>query len=166
MEAALKTLLLMRHAKSDWDDRSLADHDRPLAPRGERDAPRMGQLIQAEGLIPDVILCSTAARTRQTAAGLFTVWGDFADIKYQRELYHGDLLDYREALQSLPASVQRAMLIGHNPTSEYLVQALTSQNERMPTAALAYIELGIDSWADLSDDGSGILRKLWRPRAL
>ena len=154
----------MRHAKSSWDDRALSDHDRPLAPRGERDAPRIGQLIQDEDLIPEQILCSTAARTRGTAAGLFSVWGDSSHIDYLGDLYHGDLQDYCEALQALPTGTQRAMLIGHNPTSEYLVAALTGHRERMPTAALAHIQLGIDSWADLSDDGSGTLRALWRPK--
>lgn len=166
MAAALKTLLLMRHAKSSWDDRSLSDHDRPLAPRGERDARRMGQLIQNQDLLPDAIRCSTAARTRGTAAGLFSVWGDFANIQYSSDLYHGDLLDYQAALQALPAGVKRAMLIGHNPTSEYLVTALTGQRELMSTAAVAHIELEIVSWADLSDDGSGTLLNLWRPKEL
>ena len=162
----MKRLLLLRHAKSSWDQSGLADHERPLAARGRRDAPRMGQLIAEEGLMPDVILCSTATRTRQTAQGLFEAWGQAVAIDYLRSLYHGDPEDYMEALQGLEAAHEVALLIGHNPGMEHTVELFSGGWQRMPTAALAHIELDIETWAEASAESQGRLVNLWRPKEL
>ncbi|MFG0335704.1 MAG: SixA phosphatase family protein, partial [Maioricimonas sp. JB049] len=84
----MKTLLLMRHAKSSWADPSKADHDRPLNARGKRDAPRMGQWLLEQNLVPDRIVSSTARRARKTASRVASGCGYTAEIVHERALYH------------------------------------------------------------------------------
>nr|NIL98123.1 hypothetical protein [Planctomycetales bacterium]NIP70269.1 hypothetical protein [Planctomycetales bacterium] len=84
----MKTLLLLRHAKSSWDDSALDDHDRPLNKRGKRDAPRMGQLLVQQDLVPDCILTSTARRARKTAEAVAKACGGVVPLTEMPELYH------------------------------------------------------------------------------
>lgn len=162
----MKTLLVLRHAKSSWADASLADHDRPLKKRGRRDAPRMGELIRDEGLTPDLIVSSTAKRARQTAAPVAEACGYEGEVQFTRDLYHADPEEIVQVLRPLPDEAERVLIVGHNPGLEDLVEALTDGYERMPTAALAQIELPIERWADLREDTEGELIALWLPREL
>ena len=163
----MKTLLLLRHAKSSWEDRSLSDHDRPLSERGERDAPRMGQLLRSEGLWPDLILSSTARRARRTAELLVAdpdedAPDDDTDLRYLSELYLADPEDYLVAVRRVGGRAESVLVVGHNPGLEMLLQSLTDEWHRLPTAALARIDLPIDAWTDL-EPGGGELAGLWRP---
>jgi len=167
----MKTLLLLRHAKSSWEDRSLSDHDRPLNERGERDAPRMGQLLRDEGLWPDLILSSTARRARRTAELMVAdpddgTSDDDTEIRYLSELYLADPEDCLAAVRRVGGEAQCVLVVGHNPGLEMLLQSLTDEWHRLPTAALARIDLPIDIWKDLEDlePGSGVLAGLWRPK--
>ncbi|MBN2500933.1 MAG: histidine phosphatase family protein [Anaerolineales bacterium] len=160
----MKTLLIMRHAKSSWADKDLPDHERPLNARGKIDAPRMGELLNAEDLIPEAILCSTAKRAKSTAKLLVESVPFEGEITTLRDFYHGGPEDFIDALSDLPDEVDVAMIVGHNPDLEYFLDVLTDASERMPTAAIAYVELPIDAWDDLDEDVEGDLVEIWRPK--
>lgn len=162
----MKTLLIMRHAKSSWNYPELSDYDRPLNARGKRDAPRMGKHLRQEGLIPDRILTSSAKRARKTASKVAKSCGYTGKAKKLDALYDTVPGVYFEVLQALPDKYQRVMVFGHNPTMEQLVNYLTEQIERMPTAAIAHIELPIQHWKTLDLYTKGRLVNLWTPKVL
>jgi phosphohistidine phosphatase len=158
----MKTLLILRHAKSSWKHDELSDHDRPLNPRGERDAPNVGKRLRNEGLVPDAILSSTAKRARQTAEAVAEESGFEGELQLSGELYGGGPEAYLEAIRSLPGLVDCALVVGHNPDLEELVEILTGESVRLPTAALAHMKLDIQDWQDLEEQGK--LANLWTPR--
>lgn len=162
----MKTLLILRHAKSSWKNAELADHDRPLNDRGKRDAPRMGRLLLEQGLTPDLILSSTAKRARKTAALVAESCGYERDIQEVADLYLAGPQSYFDALRDVDDGFDRVMVVGHNPGMEDLVQECVGEFHRMPTAALAQLEIAIESWANVSGDGKCDLRNLWRPKEL
>lgn len=162
----MKTLLLMRHAKSSWKEKGLEDHERPLNKRGQKDAPRMGKLLRDKELVPQRILCSSALRARLTAEGVAGASGFEGEIIYQNNFYLAESGVYLEGLMTLPDDMERVLIIGHNPGLEGLLQILSHQVESLPTAAIAYVVLPINKWSELNDDTSGDLVELWRPRDL
>ena len=162
----MKTLLVLRHAKSSWKHPHLADHDRPLNKRGKRDAPRMGRLILERELVPDLILTSSAARARNTALAVAEVCGHASEVRVLRELYLAEPEDHAGMLTSLPDEYGSVMVVGHNPGVEELVEALTGESTALPTAALALIELSIERWAGLVLNGKARLDRVWLPREL
>ena len=162
----MKLLSILRHAKSSWGDSSLDDHDRPLNNRGLRDAPRMGALIRKQGLVPETILSSTARRARDTALAAAEAAGFPDEVRFSRTLYGADPDTWLEALGELPDTVGHALVVGHNPGLEELLSLLVGEAQVMPTAALAVVELPIQSWRDVNPGTRGSLRALWRPREL
>ena len=159
----MKTLLLMRHAKSDWDADYGSDHERPLNERGLRSARLMGRVLAKEGLVPDLIISSTAVRARKTAELAIEAGGWNSEMRLDRSLYdegpRGVL-----AVGASASDVDGLMLVGHQPTWAMLVSALTGERAEMKTAAVAVIEMDIESWADLPD-ASGTLTRVLEPRA-
>jgi phosphohistidine phosphatase len=162
----MKTLLLLRHAKSSWDDPELDDHDRPLNKRGKRDAPRMGQLLVEQHLVPDCIVTSTAKRARKTAKLVAEASSYGGQPIETPELFHAAPESIVEVLRLLPPKIARPLLIGHNPGIEQLLCRLTGSDEIMATATLAQIELPIAAWDDLSLNCAAKLANIWRPREL
>ncbi|MCB0214987.1 MAG: histidine phosphatase family protein [Chloroflexi bacterium] len=162
----MKTLLVMRHAKSSWKREDLTDHDRPLNGRGRRDAPRMGELLADRDLVPDLILASTARRARDTAMALADACGYDGQPLLSRQLYGADPERCLSLLRQLGGDAERVLLVAHNPGMAELVDQLTDRFEDFPTAALACIVLPIESWDALDDTISGDLIALWRPREL
>lgn len=162
----MKTLLILRHAKSSWKDQTLADHDRPLNKRGKRDGPRIGRLLRDEQLMPDLIFSSSAVRAITTAEAVADACDYEGDIRVTRWLYHAGTETFVEVLSQVPDRYERVMLVGHNPGSEELLEDLTGSWERMPTAALAQVALGIESWSELSEATRGRLVNLWWPKKL
>lgn len=162
----MKTLMILRHAKSSWNYPALSDYDRPLNGRGKRDAPRMGKYLREQGLTPDRILTSSAKRARKTASRVAKACGYTGKVKKLDRFYDTVVGVYFETLQALPDKYQRVMVVGHNPTMEQLVGYLTGQIRRMPTAALAHIELPIQHWEALGLDTAGTLVNLWTPKTL
>jgi phosphohistidine phosphatase len=160
----MKTLLIMRHAKSGWKNGSMPDHDRPLTKRGKRDAPRMGQRLQAAGLRPDVIITSTAERARSTATAAAEGMGFTGEVQTEAKVYDATPEAYFTLLRGLPAEVQTAMVVGHNPGLQDLLAELTGESHDLPTAAIAQVKLPIDSWADLNSTTEATLADLWQPR--
>jgi phosphohistidine phosphatase SixA len=165
-ETAMKTLLVMRHAKSSWDDTDIPDHDRPLNKRGKKDAPRMGGVLKQQGLLPDLILSSTAKRARSTVELLGEGSGYNADVHWVDSLYAAEPGAYIEALRQVPDEMELVMVVGHNPGLEELVAMLTDEWAGLPTAALAEISLNIPAWSALGYEPQGKLVNVWRPKEL
>lgn len=162
----MKSLLILRHAKSSWKNSRLSDHDRPLSSRGKRDAPRIGELLRREELVPDCIISSSAERALATAEQVALSSGFEEVIDVTRDFYLADPEAYVARLRQLDDGVQRAMVVGHNPGVEELVYELTGEEETMPTGGLAQVRLPIEAWAELEMDGRGELVAFWRPREL
>jgi phosphohistidine phosphatase len=163
----MKTLLVLRHAKSSWDDQSLDDHERPLNARGERDAPRMGRLARKKRLPVELIISSDALRARVTAQAMADAIGYGGQILLDPRLYHASAADILTVLRSaVDNNVGTVMIVGHNPGLEDLVARLTGDPEGLPTAALAQIALPIDRWSDVTASTRGTLVGLWRPKEL
>jgi len=162
----MKTLLILRHAKSSRDDPGLDDHERPLNPRGLKDAPRMGQTLHEQGLLPDIVLSSTARRARHTAELAAETCGYKAEIHLRRDLYSFDAGPYLQALAELPDDIQSAMIVGHNPAMEEILAKLTGKVQPVPTAALVHIELPVQAWQELNGRVRGKLLHIWRPKEL
>lgn len=162
----MKTLLILRHAKSSWDNLYLSDYERPLNKRGKYDAPRMGKVLRHEELVPDLIISSSAKRAMATAESVALACDYENEITFTRDLYHADPDSYIEALVAVDDSVDCVMVVGHNPGIEELVEQLSGTWERMPTASLAQIRLPINRWADLTPDTSGDLIFVWQPKEL
>ena len=162
----MKTLLLMRHAKSSWDDETLSDHQRPLNRRGLAAAPRMGRFLQEQSLLPDLILASTAERARHTAELVAEASGFAGDLHEYDDLYHAGPHQFLTVLANIEGEYDRVLVVAHNPGSEELIELLTGKHERMPTAALAQISLSIDSWSEINGRTSSTLEDVWRPKEL
>ena len=161
----MKTLLLLRHAKSDWGDSSLRDFDRPLAARGERDAPRIGKALRKRGVTPDFIVSSPAARARATVEAVKQTAEIAREINFDESIYGATSAELLKLIRHLPDESACALMVGHNPGFEDLVGRLTGSHERMPTAALACVEFELDEWAGV-EDGKGRLVWLLTPRQL
>lgn len=161
----MKTLFLLRHAKSSWDDPSLKDFDRPLNGRGARAAPLMGKYMRKQKLSPELILCSPARRTRETVALFKEAARLDAPVRFDERIYEASLEQLCEVVSQIEERVDKAMLIGHNPGLEELLFYLTGEEERMVTAALAQISLDIEKWSKVSER-SGSLDWLVKPKEL
>jgi phosphohistidine phosphatase len=166
----MKTILVLRHAKSDWGDPGKVDFDRPLAKRGLEDAPRMGEVLTRFECIPDRILASPAQRAKQTAELVAKACGYQKTIQWEDSFYGGSSTDLIAALQQLPDTVERAMLIGHNPILEETVAMLCTPHFsdaddgwtdgwaiKIPTAGLVCLDFDIMDWNQLTP-GDGMLR--------
>jgi phosphohistidine phosphatase len=170
--AAVKTVYLLRHAKSSWDQPSLPDHDRPLAPRGETAAPVMGRHLAEAGLVPERVLCSTAVRARQTWQAVASALSPAPEVAYRRDIYDADAGDLLRVLRELPDDVGSVMLVGHNPAMEELAAMLVGGGDdaarqrmasKFPTAALAQIAMDVASWSAITP-GRGRLDRFVRPK--
>jgi phosphohistidine phosphatase len=156
----MKQLFLLRHAKSSWDDSELADHDRPLAPRGRRAAKLIAEHLGREGVTPALVLCSSARRTRETLDRISPALGEGISVRIERELYAASEQSLLERLRAVEAGVESLMLIGHNPGVQQLALSLAGAGEKLaalrskyPTAALATLEFS-GRWADLRPGGA------------
>ncbi|MBA3313754.1 MAG: histidine phosphatase family protein [Planctomycetota bacterium] len=158
----MKTLLLMRHAKSSWGDETLPDHERPLNDRGRRDAPAMGRRLAESSFVPDRILCSTARRARETAELVVESLGADRPLDVREGIYHATPAEILAAIAE-SGDGDTLLVIGHNPGMGELVGRLTEFDDSMPTAAIAFIELPIDAWPEVMT-ASGRLLDFWKPQ--
>jgi phosphohistidine phosphatase len=162
----MKTLLIMRHAKSSWKDKDLKDRKRPLSKRGKRNAPQMGELIKEKELIPQIILSSDAVRARQTVEMLTETSGFTGEVKYDDDLYMAEADEYLDSLRKVSDDFERVMIVGHNPGLESLLPLLTGRVESLPTAAIAHLTLPVDHWKELSKKTKAELVEIWKPKEL
>lgn len=165
----MKTLILQRHAKSDWSNAGLEDHDRPLNERGKKDAPLMAKFLAKQDIKPQQVLSSTAVRAVETArahlkSGLITK----NELEFAKELYQFDGSTYPELIKKLPNHLDTVMLIGHNPSLEILAGLIVGTYAfpiRITTSSLHVFELTIDDWTDFKS-GCGQLQWSIGPRML
>ncbi len=153
-----RRLFVLRHAKSSWDNPGLDDHERPLAPRGRRAVEAIAAHLDASGIEPELVLCSSARRTRETLEGV-AVGGEHM---IEPALYAASTEEVLNRLRQLPDSVSSVMLIGHNPAAQMLVLRLTNHDgsgvqdperdevkRKFPTGALATLAFDC-SWSELA----------------
>jgi phosphohistidine phosphatase len=160
----MKTLLLLRHAKSSWKQPEQPDHDRPLNKRGKKEAPKVGKYLKENDLVPDMILSSTARRAHDTAQAVAEACSFEGQIDLYQDLYLSEPACYLDILHCLPDDARRVLVVGHNPDMEELLTVLTDVSESMTTAALAVVDLPISSWQELNEATDGRLQTLWSPR--
>ena len=160
-----RTLYLLRHAKSSWKDVSVSDFDRPLKRRGRNGAKLIGERLRSENLAGVLVLCSPAVRARETLEIVKTHAGLKADERFERRIYEASLRDLVQLVSEIPDDKAQALMVGHNPGFEELLAFLTGQARRVPTGALAKIQLGIDSWKEVRP-GMGSLELFVTPKAL
>ncbi len=144
----MKTLLVMRHAKSDWDADYGADHERPLNGRGRRSAEHMGKELAARGLIPEHVMTSSAVRARTTAELAMAAGGWGSTLVVHDELYDSGVGGVLGVIRSAP-DASPLMVVGHQPTWSMLVRDLTGMDATMKTAAVAVIQCDVEHWSDL-----------------
>jgi phosphohistidine phosphatase len=159
---AMKTLLLLRHAKSSWKDAGQDDFDRPLNGRGQREAPLVGEYLKAEQLLPELIAASSARRTRETAELVIQASGYRSDVRFSRDLYEADVASLRAFVETLPEECSRVLLIGHNPGLEEFLADISGESATLKTSALVELHLPGNSWRDLGRKPAKLVR-LWRP---
>ena len=167
-EEAGRKLLLLRHAKSDWPD--VADHERPLAKRGRRDAPAVGRWLGTSGYVPDAVVCSTALRARQTwelaATGLAAAVPDASPVvRYEGRVYEATVLGLLMLVREFDAGWRTAVIVGHNPGLAELTAGLASPDSAhspvslapsFPTAAVAVLGLP-GSWEEVAPGEARLL---------
>jgi len=137
----MRTLTLMRHAKSSWDDAAIADHERPLNERGKKAAKTMAKRLKHSGYAPDLVIVSSAVRAQQTAKALQTAYDDALKLRTEPTLYEAPEDAYAEVIRHVDDGVKDLLIIGHNPTIEWIAAQLCSTPHRMPTAAYVRVEI-------------------------
>lgn len=169
----MKTILILRHAKSDWNNTQLSDMDRPLSPRGLKSAPKMGKVLADPKLQPDIILTSPAKRALQTAELVIQASGYDGRTQPQESFYYGGSSDMLAALRNLPDTINRPLIIGHNPTLAEVVGIICHNQSpvdftakiRLPTTGLVCVDVHISEWSRLNP-GDGVLRWFLIPKLL
>ncbi len=157
-----RTLLLLRHAKSAWDQ-AVEDHERRLAPRGQRDAEAVGRLLAARGLVPDVVVCSTSTRTRETWDRAVSAGARAGEVRYLDEVYEARAADLLAVVSRMPTAARTVMLVGHEPGIPGLLDLLAVRREgskawarrdrKYSTAGLAVLTFA-GSWTELAGTGA------------
>lgn len=167
----LRRLVVLRHAKSARPE-SVADHDRPLAGRGRRDAPAAGRILAQADRLPDLALCSTAVRARQTWELASAQWGTPPSVHYDARLYAAGVPDLLEVVREVSADIETLLLVGHNPGLEELVLALAGDalddtldrvRAKYPTSAIAVLDWHGTTWRALAP-GTALLTAMTVPR--
>lgn len=147
----MKTLYLVRHAKSSWNNANMSDHARPLNDRGKRDAPEMGKRLFKRTPQPTTIICSSAVRAETTATILAeAIDYPIADLNIDDRLYGAEATDVVSIIQELNDTTDCAMLVGHNPTFTHLINALSgNQMEEIPTCSMAVLRFPTNTWSKI-----------------
>ena len=161
----MRTLYLLRHAKSSWKDETLRDFDRPLKRRGRKAAEQMGQVLAEEKLKSPLVISSPAVRARETTELVLESAEFKVKPRFEERIYEADVPTLRDVVHSIPDSSEVAIMVGHNPGFENLLGYLTGDHRHMPTCALAKIEFDVANWSEVSEE-SGRLEVFVTPREL
>lgn len=152
----------MRHAKSSWRDAQLDDHERPLSGRGRRAAQHQAKVALNEGIVPELILCSTAVRAVETANLFIESSGFDGSLELTRRLYLAEPPAYLDVLSEVPEGTQTVLVVGHNPGISELVCQMTNEEVDMPTASLARIALNEKQLCQIGPTSRGQLVEFYR----
>ena len=150
----MKTLFLLRHAKSSWKDKTLTDFERPLNSRGRKAAETMSAFFKQEKVSPDLILSSCALRARETVEIIVRSARLRSDLRFDERIYEAGVNRLLDVITQIEKNAQSALIVGHNPGLEELLTALTLQTETMPTAALAKITFKTSNWNNAVKGGA------------
>lgn len=168
----MHTLYLLRHAKSSWADRTLPDRERPLARRGRRDAKQIAKHLVRLEIAPELVLCSSAARTRETLELVRPALVATSTVRLEAGLYAASADELLERIRAVPEAVASVMVIGHNPGLQNFALVLASDGSELgrleakfPTAALATLTLPDTPWRRLSE-GDAVLAEYVVPKQL
>jgi len=159
----MKQLLILRHAKSSWNDASLDDWQRPLNDRGRRDAPRVGEWLRNHSRQPEVIITSDAVRARTTAEAVVKAAGYSIEVMIEPSLYHATTQAVLDVLNDVREGVQTVLIVGHNPGLEDLVRQLTGEYHPLTTAALLDLDVPIGRWSELDGTIAASVVSTWQP---
>lgn len=162
----MKTLILMRHAKSEQKSHHGTELDRPLTPKGEQRAALMGSWIKERELIPQLVLTSNSLRASRTAEIFAASSGYSGETRIVKKLLMAEADELLKALKDLPDDLERVLIVGHNPGLESLIPMLTRHVEALPTASAAVLQLPIDHWKDLKPKTKAQLIEIWRAKEL
>jgi phosphohistidine phosphatase len=170
----MRRLMLLRHAKSDWSKPGQRDHDRALAARGREAAPRIGKYMATHGLVPELVLCSTATRARETWELVAEELPAEPALVHEERIYENRPDVLLDVINETDADVHVLLMVGHNPSFHGLAQLLAATGdtesrqrlrEKFPTAGLAVIDFAVDTWDRVHPD-SGRLDRMITPRLL
>lgn len=156
----MKTVYILRHAKSSWSDPTLADIERPLNKRGKRDAPLMAEIMRRFNYIPDRIYLSPSARTRATIKPIVKILEiPKEQISIEYPLYHGYYDDYEAIIQNIDADIDSILMVGHNPGITYIANSCAGPIlDNVPTSGLLVIQSSIDDWNSFSFSESTLVK--------
>ena len=161
----MKTIFIVRHAKSSWSELGAKDFDRVLDKRGHHDAPQMAKILKEAGVHPDLIVSSPAMRAKTTAhyfAKEFDI--NIEQIDYQSDIYEAMETDILHVIQDLPDTANVVLLFGHNPSLTYFTNNFNSNPiENLPTCGIVRIALNVDEWSKFSDQTARVTG-LWYPK--
>lgn len=160
-----RRLILMRHAKSAWNTGAHGDHERPLNLRGRRDAPHLGQLIAARGLVPAMVISSDATRTRETWDGLLESMPEDLEPRFTDALYLSGLAAIRAEIEAVPDAVPSLLMLGHNPGFSMAAGWLSGQEIELKTAFAAVLEAESATWSETLKLGYWRLADLLTPQS-
>lgn len=160
----MKHLLLLRHAKSSWDDQGLEDFERPLNKRGIKAAKLVGQFLRREEIKIDLVISSPAKRARETIELVLPAAKLEVELRFEDRIYEATPRTLLAVIAEVKPSVNTLMLVGHNPGFEGLLEILTTQARHLPTASVAFIDLDSDEWKKARAGGK--LVRLVRPKEL
>ena len=170
----MRRLFLLRHAKSSWQTDGQEDFDRPLNERGRTSAREIGAFMLRQGIAPDLVLCSTACRTRETLALILPFLRGEATVRLEDRFYLASAAKLSKILERLDNAARQVMIVAHNPGIQDLALALSADDRsdartaiesKFPTAALAQIDFAARSWPSV-EPHSGALVRFVTPRAL
>lgn len=161
----MKTLFLLRHAKSIWNDPNLQDFDRPLNGRGRTEAELIRRFIKEQRVSPDLVLSSPAVRARETIETVMKTAKLPAELRYDQRIYEASLPVLIEVISQIEEDKSQVLLVGHNPGMEGLLEILTGCVEQMATGTLAKLDLKADRWSKALE-GQGNLDWLVKPKEL
>jgi phosphohistidine phosphatase len=159
----MRTLYLLRHAKSSWKDASLADFERPLKGRGRDAAEQMGRFLATKKVTVGALISSPSVRTRQTIDIVLRHVELGAEPQFDQRIYEASLSALVQVLSEIPDDTKAAMLVGHNPGMEEMLAFLTRESRHMPTCALAKISIAGSSWKE-AQRGAGKLEWFVTPK--
>ena len=169
-----KRLILLRHAKSAWEDQDIADFDRPLSSRGRKAAPVIGAHLARAGYVPDLVLCSSARRALETLDLVVAGWQRQPNVRKQKSLYLAMPREMLKRVQTAGSEVDTVMLVGHNPGIADLANWLCHEGDatmrdalarKFPTGAVAVIDFDVEDWREVDAD-TGKLVEFVTPRQI
>ena len=161
----MKTLFLLRHAKSSRKDQSLPDFERPLNRRGKKATDKLGRYLKDELIVPDLVLSSPAVRARETIERVMKAANWIADVRFDQRIYEAGGLGLLEVVSQIENDHKTVLLVGHNPGIEELLMLLTGESKKVRTAALIKLELKSSKWATAADKRAKLAWRI-KPRDL